>query len=104
MLRSITKAAHTIAAAVTAIVIAGQWFRRQSPGGMQRYCSSPNLCPEDLTSIRTAGCASFARLTMLARRAFRRQADAPRVSYDHQTSRLKAIWETPGELNPVFQT
>ena len=35
MLRSTTTAAHAIAAAVTAIVIAGQWFRRTSLAAIQ---------------------------------------------------------------------
>jgi hypothetical protein len=39
MVRSITSAAHAIAAAVTAIVIACQWCRRKSLAGMQRYFS-----------------------------------------------------------------
>src|SRR5215468_8568559 len=37
MLPSITKAAHAIAAAVTVIVIAGQWCRRKARIGMQTY-------------------------------------------------------------------
>jgi hypothetical protein len=37
MLRSITKAAHPIAAAVTAIVTVGQWCRRKARIGMQTY-------------------------------------------------------------------
>jgi hypothetical protein len=37
MLPSITKAAHPIAAAVTVIVIAGQWCRRKARIGMQTY-------------------------------------------------------------------
>jgi hypothetical protein len=40
MLRNITMAMHAIAAAVTAIVIAGQLLRRRSLAAMQ-----PNLCP-----------------------------------------------------------
>jgi hypothetical protein len=37
MLPSITKAAHPIAAAVTVIVIAGQWCRRKARIGMPTY-------------------------------------------------------------------
>src|SRR5262245_30568244 len=37
MLPSITKAAYAIAAAVTVIVIAGQWCRRKARIGMQTY-------------------------------------------------------------------
>jgi hypothetical protein len=37
MLPSMTKAAHPIAAAVTAIVIAGQWCCRKARIGMQTY-------------------------------------------------------------------
>jgi hypothetical protein len=47
MVRSITSAAHAIAAAVTAIVIACQWCRRKSLPGMQRYVSFSQPLPQD---------------------------------------------------------
>jgi len=45
MLLSITMAASAIAAAVTPIVIAGQWFRKNSLAAMEPFLdlSSPNL-------------------------------------------------------------
>src|SRR5216683_2155136 len=47
MLRSITMAAHAIAAAVTVIVIAGQLFRRMSLAAMQPYHSFCQPLPPD---------------------------------------------------------
>jgi hypothetical protein len=45
MLRNITMAMHAIAAAVTAIVIAGQLLRRRSLAAMQPYFSFSQLLP-----------------------------------------------------------
>jgi len=50
-LLSITSAAIAIAAAVTAIVIDGQWCRRTSPAGMRRYFSLPRASLENMFPV-----------------------------------------------------
>jgi hypothetical protein len=53
MLRSITMAAPAIAAVVTAIVIAGQWFLRKSAADMLPSSPYASLGPKNWTVLVT---------------------------------------------------
>jgi hypothetical protein len=79
MLPSITKAAHPIAAAVTVIVIAGQWCRRKARIGMQTYGFQIELA--NRFSMRATACA----VTSIA--PVRREAVAARNRCAFQAAR-----------------
>jgi len=69
MLRSIRSAAHAIAAAVTEMVIAGQWSRRKSRAGMQRCFSFYRPLPMTGGKYTPQRCVFPALLTIQAQQA-----------------------------------
>src|SRR5262249_62376472 len=85
MLLSITRAAHPIAAAVTAIVTVGQWWRRKARIGMQTHgvqverSETPVKCKEGCSYCVKCGRRTCGKLDALPRpaiSAFTRVFDA----------------------------
>src|SRR5215467_12172742 len=97
MLPSMTKAVHPIAAAVTAIVIVGQWCCRKARIGMQTYGFHIELT--NGFSMRATACAvtSIAparrwSVLFLLRRVMTRLAQSGHPEMSAISSEVKAAW------------